>query len=592
MANTQNYSAHIASDSKIDFTEDVTITSLSGCNQAIRGYNQEYLYIIIPNVYIDDFMVDSGITLERYMEELKIFNVKSKIITTEKNILYGFITDNYSLKDSTIFELALSDYDSSARLRYFAFCLIRHLYYYQPTMLEYFKYADLYSEESDKIKLLSECIKRYCQGYTYLIGGINVKTSIKEINNILIKYGNHNTSAFTSNYLAYPELSIPESIEKNYQNYQKILGFIENRDSEKYKYIMLPRNRCFENLYKTNEYFILASQNEVIFKLTNEQYNILSPFMRKVNLQWGISFNIYPNTSPAFFKDGSMNYIYIKDLKHITHQLNFDIEGYRNYKKSLMIVNIRSRHPSHNVFRRVLKSDKSVVIRLGSTTKLQKEYDLEINSIDAIAKSSNKLLMKKEFNTHEVPTTNWSDNVSEYLTNINSFPVIAKNVYGSRGTGNHKLDTKEDLLTFENTHKRNIRYYIFEEFFNSAKEYRIHVSTRGVFLMWRKLRTSDTPTDQRWFFNNQNCNWVGEDNALFDAPSNIEEIKKECIKALHSVGLDIGACDVRVQSNRTADGKRRKNPVFKIIEINSAPSMATITAEKYIEEFKKIINND
>lgn len=109
--------------------------------------------------------------------------------------------------------------------------------------------------------------------------------------------------------------------------------------------------------------------------------------------------------------------------------------------------------------------------------------------------------------------------------------------------------------------------------------------------MWRKLRRNDTPTNQKWFFNNQNCNWVGEDNHLFDMPVNIETIKEECIKALETIGLTIGACDVRVQSNLTSDGKRRKNPDFNIIEINSAPSMAEITGLKYIEEFNKIIKD-
>jgi glutathione synthase/RimK-type ligase-like ATP-grasp enzyme len=591
MANTLNFSAHVASDSKLDFSRYINIISLSGCNQVIRGYNNRYLYIIIPNEYINEFTVDSGITLEQYMEELKIFGVKSNIITTENTQTYNFIVSSYFLNDSTIFELDINDYDNSARLRYFAFCLIRHLYYFQPTMLEYFKNVESYTEESDKIKLLSETTKRYCKGYTYLIGTMNTSTSIKSIQNIVIKYGNHNLSVFSSNYESYPELSIQESIAKNNQNYQKVTDFIENRDSENYKYVVVPNNKCFEHLRKTTEHLILADRQHLVLKVTNEQHAILSPFMNKRDY-FGATFNLYPNSSPYRFKEGQIQSIYIKDLKHLENGVDFDIEGYKQYKNSLMIVNIRSRHPSHNVFRRVLKSDRSVVIRLGSTTKLQKEYDLEINSVDAITKSSNKLLMKREFNSHQVPTTNWSYNISEYLTNINTFPVIAKNVYGSRGTGNHKLDTKEDLLTFESTHKRNIKHYIFEEFFNSAKEYRIHVSTKGVFLMWRKLRTSDTPADQRWFFNNQNCNWVGEDNVLFDAPSNIELIKEECIKALHSVGLDIGACDVRVQSNRTTDGKRRKNPVFKIIEINSAPSMATITADKYIEEFKKIINSD
>ncbi len=79
---------------------------------------------------------------------------------------------------------------------------------------------------------------------------------------------------------------------------------------------------------------------------------------------------------------------------------------------------------------------------------------------------------------------------------------------------------------------------------------------------------------------------------MFDAPVNLKNIQNECIKALKSVGLDFGACDVRVQSNLNKDGNERKNssPEFSIIEINSAPSMAEVTASVYLKEFVRLID--
>ena len=58
--------------------------------------------------------------------------------------------------------------------------------------------------------------------------------------------------------------------------------------------------------------------------------------------------------------------------------------------------------------------------------------------------------------------------------------------------------------------------------------------------MWRKLRRKDTPDNQKWFFNNENCNWASVENELFDMPTSIKTIQKECVKALTSVGLDFG----------------------------------------------------
>jgi glutathione synthase/RimK-type ligase-like ATP-grasp enzyme len=192
--------------------------------------------------------------------------------------------------------------------------------------------------------------------------------------------------------------------------------------------------------------------------------------------------------------------------------------------------------------------------------------------------------MKEAFDAAGVITPEWTYNIDDLLGNepVFSYPIVAKNVYGSRGTGNYKINSPEDLITW--SRNRNLKNYIFEKFKNYAKEYRVHVSREGVFLVWRKLRRLDTPENQKWFFNNQNCNWVGENHELFDTPSNFNEIKEECRKALEAVGLDIGACDVRVMRNNN------RKPRFSIIEINSAPSMATVTEEAYINEFIKLIN--
>lgn len=107
------------------------------------------------------------------------------------------------------------------------------------------------------------------------------------------------------------------------------------------------------------------------------------------------------------------------------------------------------------------------------------------------------------------------------------------------------------------------------------------MSELGVFLTWRKLRRNDTPEEQRWFFNNQTCNWVSEQHELYNKPKTYDKICDECLKALNSVGLQIGACDVRVNK----DGE------FIIVEINSAPSMSIKTTIAYKAELTKLITN-
>jgi len=259
------------------------------------------------------------------------------------------------------------------------------------------------------------------------------------------------------------------------------------------------------------------------------------------------------------------------------------------------VTQIRSRHPSHNVLRGVLgRFPVRSVVRLGSTTEMANDglKRIEINSVKAISNSSSKLKMKQCFAKAGVATATWYtyDRGAWFLNGYNEgsyekqlkdlkFPIIAKGIFGSRGQANTKIDTAAALTTW--LKGKDTSGYIFEEFFDGSREYRFHISTLGVFLTWRKLRRNDTPDNQRWFFNNQNCNWVSEQHELYNRPATYQQIADECVKALNACGLDIGGCDVRVN----------KKGEFKIIEINSACSLAEQTAEAYKAELTKLINN-
>lgn len=271
---------------------------------------------------------------------------------------------------------------------------------------------------------------------------------------------------------------------------------------------------------------------------------------------------------------------------------------------------IRSRHPSHNPLRKKgilpMFPFKSV-IRFGSTTELPDSITnggdrIEINLVKAIQNSSNKLLMKTKFVENKISTADWwtyndlfifENNEDAKKSNIEElpYPIIVKNIYGSRGQGNYKIDSKELLEQWIKDHQNKIGNYIFEKFYNYNREYRLHVTSEGCFYTCRKMLKKETPQEKRWYRNDDNCNWILEENELFDKPNNWNKIEKECIKSLNAVGLDIGAVDLRIQSNVDKNGNKRDNPDFIIVEINSAPSFGDITLEKYIKELPKIILN-
>lgn len=265
---------------------------------------------------------------------------------------------------------------------------------------------------------------------------------------------------------------------------------------------------------------------------------------------------------------------------------------------------IKSRHPSHKVLRGQLPlfPFKSV-IRFGSSTEVEDTVEnggrrVELNSTHAIKNSSNKRLMKECFKKHNVRTAVWytfkNGNLYDEINNKTltfeqlEFPIIAKRHFGSRGQGNTKIDTLQAFKEFI-AKTTGLNGFIFEKFYNFAREYRLHVTKNGYFYSCRKMMKRDTPDENKWYKNDNNCIWALEANADFDKPINWKEVEKECVKALVSVGLDFGAIDLRIQASNDDTGNKRTHPAFIVVEINSAPSFGNITEVKYKEMLPELL---
>lgn len=260
---------------------------------------------------------------------------------------------------------------------------------------------------------------------------------------------------------------------------------------------------------------------------------------------------------------------------------------------------IRSRHNTHSPLRTQLPlMPFRSVIRLGSTTELEDTMDkggkrVEINSTEAIRNSSSKVRMKTCFVDKGVITApvfklirSGNDVVvcdikgaktGQTLDKLR-YPIIAKLIFGSRGVGMELIKGIKELKTFIVRKGTEISSYIFEDFLNYSREYRLHVTEDGCFYTCRKMLKKDTEENKKYFRNDSNSVWIMEENPDFDKPSNWKDIEKECVKALKSIGLDFGACDVKVQSS--SKGEKAK---FFIVEINSAPSFGDETLKRYLK---------
>lgn len=262
---------------------------------------------------------------------------------------------------------------------------------------------------------------------------------------------------------------------------------------------------------------------------------------------------------------------------------------------------VRSRHDSHDPLRTDLPlMPFRSVVRLGSTTSVEDIVEVECNSIASVKNSSSKLLMKQCFERAQVSTAVWCNGSdirdigteSISTTNANQstlrFPLIIKSHYGSRGRGNSKINNAEELRTFINAHQMG--NYIVEEFKTYAREYRLHVTEDGCFYTCRKMLKRDCPEEKKFQRHDDNCVWIMEDNPSFDKPVNWDNVVADCVKALKSLGLDIGAFDLKIQSAKDRDGRVNQDPQWIVIESCSAPSFGTVTLQKYIQEIPKVLS--
>ena len=253
---------------------------------------------------------------------------------------------------------------------------------------------------------------------------------------------------------------------------------------------------------------------------------------------------------------------------------------------------VRSRNFSCKPLKEIEVKERTI-LRLGSTTSTEAIAKLnhykgkyrEINTVDACRNSGDKRIMKKRFLRAKVPTANcFILDCKNPYDKLNHFLVawdrlIIKRYNSSKGNGIYIIEKKEDIDNFLNNIKEPLNNYIVEKYYNYTREYRIHVTKDGYFHASRKMLKNDAVV--RWHRHEDNSVWIKEDNELFDKPKSWDDIVSSCINALKSLGLDIAAFDVKVQSNK------QKYPKFIILESNSAPAMGEPTLIKY----KEILNN-
>ena len=260
------------------------------------------------------------------------------------------------------------------------------------------------------------------------------------------------------------------------------------------------------------------------------------------------------------------------------------------------LLKIRTKNHTASPLKGIIVSKIRTVFRLGSSTPTNEifprgvargEQILEINTAQSCHNSGNKILMKSLFLENNVKSAEWAIlNQNGLTVDWIHYPAIIKHKNSCKGKGIYYVENVAQLMDFmSNNHAEN---YIIEKYYNYSKEYRLHVTRDGCFYTCRKMLKEDA--GERWHRHDTNSVWIMDTNPLFERPSNWDDLVSGCVKALNAVGLTIGACDIKIQTEK---GKRADFvPDFIIMEINSAPSFGSVTTERYIEELQKIIANN
>jgi hypothetical protein len=297
------------------------------------------------------------------------------------------------------------------------------------------------------------------------------------------------------------------------------------------------------------------------------------------------------------------------ETKRIRHSDLFTSRKSPVSKKTKTITQFRpiilSRHPSHNIlrakFKHIVPLPYRSVVRFGSSTEMEDTIAkggqrIEVNTVQSIKNSANKLLMKQKFTEAEVRTAEWIQYTNlETLRGWASekFPIVAKAHFGSKGKGNTLIKSAEELEEWIKEHSPV--NYIYEKFMNYGHEFRLHVTEQGCFYACRKALKADVPEDQKWRRHDDICVWFLEENENFFKPNSWNDIVSHCVLALKSIGADILSFDVRVQTPKNKDGEAREYQDYILLECNSASSMnngtdeISVCAKKYMEEIRKVI---
>lgn len=218
-------------------------------------------------------------------------------------------------------------------------------------------------------------------------------------------------------------------------------------------------------------------------------------------------------------------------------------------------------------------------IRWGSTEQFDNlRYRKELNSLEAVLRTTNKLKMLQTLLQAGVPTLDFSTDPSV----LDDFKDRSGNVYIRNRAGvvryGNDFSTTSDLYF-----SRPVRF--------KRREYRVHVFNGKVLGAYEKVPVSLAEGQPRnaetlpKLFKSDTCRFVRcdldiDENGL--QPRVNAAAQQMCIDAVASLGLVFGGVDLI----------RNKHQEFTICEVNSAPGLNGLNVERWVEAIREYYNEE
>lgn len=219
------------------------------------------------------------------------------------------------------------------------------------------------------------------------------------------------------------------------------------------------------------------------------------------------------------------------------------------------------------------KAKCDLFIRWGTTEQFDNlKYKKELNSLEAVLRTTNKLTMLQTLLAAGVATLDFSNDV----TDLDAFKDREGNVY---------IRNRLGVVRYGNDYNESRDLYFSRPIRFKRREYRVHVFNGKVLGAYEKVplvsataedQNATASTNRPKLFKSDTCKFVRCDLTSEGARVNASA-QALCIQSVQALGLVFGGVDLA----------RDKHGNFSIIEVNSAPGLNGLNVERWVEAIKE-----